>query len=519
MKYRCVGLFSILTVFILNTPILSADETRMVSSRKLLDNAAFPENDETRRLLFDTFALSSHEDTEAPFMLNKQVSDGRLVQFELRNALTNLYYIFRNQRGNVPHESYPLWGRGTWIIKKDILSGSLLQAKVFLQDDELSFIRLFPRGNNRSSLDVHLYGRQLSDDVIIPLPFEELILAPVARIVSLTERTVNWEMIFPNPDSRGYRYVENMVNQLSRYQSAITELADGAINGAGLNVLIETGKLIGVGEPTGNGGTLESGKTGLNCSGYVKWVVDGLYSAWSGHSGARYLNIDELRQPSFRGNRNPWSDSRSAASDETRKKLELLLRDPYFGLDWNRNLARIVEEARLGRTLSDEEIALLDTGELAGVSYSRDRGYNLDDIQSVLFQLASLRPGAIYLAAFNSRFVPEPTALDPNPIPLHQYWHVSILAPWFSDGAMGDERGRFHATVLDVGDVAETLLSDSQTGAKSRFIETMKANATRYARLGRDKQGLTLVPEVMVHLTRIDVAPDFVPSPLAEAIP
>jgi len=504
-------------VFILNTPILSADETRMVSSRKLLENAAFPENDETRRLLFDTFAQLSHEDTETPFMLNRQVSDGRLVQFELRKTLTDLYYIFRNQRGNEPHESYPLWGRGTWIIKKDLLSGSLLQAKVFLQDDELSFIRLFPKGNNRSSLDIHVYGRQLGDDVIIPLPFEKLIFAPVARIVSSTERSVNWEMIFPNPDSRGYRNVENMVNQLSRYQSAITELADGAINGAGLNVLIETGELIGVGEPTGNGATLESGKTGLNCSGYVKWVVDGLYSAWSGYPG--YLDIDELRQPSSRGNRNPWSETRSATGDEARKKLDFLLRDPYFGLDWNRNLARIVEETRLGRALSVEEITLLDTGELMGIPYIRDRGYNLDDIQSALFQLASSRPGAVYLAAFNSRFVPEPTAADPEPIPLHQYWHVSILAPWFSDGARGDERGRFHATVLDVGDVAETLLRDSQTGTKSQFIETIRTNAMRYARLGRDKQGRALVPEIMVHLTRIDVAPDFVPSPLAEAIP
>ena len=179
-----------------------ADEAGMVAFRKLLEHSGFPENDETRRLLGEEVMAPAYPAVETPFKINRQLSDGRLVQFEVRKAVRDWYLIFRNQRGAEPREIYPVWGRGTWIIKKDLLTGAFLQAKIFLQDDETSFVRLFPMDDGRSRLDVHLYGRQLGDDVIIPVPFEALVLSPFARIVSLTERSVPWEILFPDPDSR-----------------------------------------------------------------------------------------------------------------------------------------------------------------------------------------------------------------------------------------------------------------------------------------------------------------------------
>jgi hypothetical protein len=517
MIRRIAGLlFSIFWV-VLQNPVLHAEEARMAAYRDLLEHSGFPENDETRRLLSDAIIAPAYPAVETLFKINRQYSDDRFVQFEVRKAARDWYLIFRNQRGDVPYETYPLWGRGTWIIKKDLLTGSYLQAKIFLQDDEFSFVRIFPDGKSRSRLDVHMYGRQLGEAVIIPVAFEELMLAPFAHIVTLTDRSVDWAVIFPNPDSRGFRNVENMVRLLYPHSSLITEFADGAISGEGLNVHIDSGEFINAGDQTGYGKNLEPGQTGLNCSGYVKWVADGLYSAWTGKPGARYLPVEELRRPTLRDNRNPWNDARSATDRDARSKLDVLLRDTWFGLDWNRNLARIVEAARLGRALNPDEIRVLDTGELAGIPYQRDLGYNLDDLPSALFQLAAKRPGSIYLAAVNSRFVPEPTEAEPKPVPLHQYWHVSIMAPWFSDGSDGRERGSFHVAVLDVGDVSESLVANPVNGLTPRYPEKIKARAVQYARLGRDDKGVALVPEVMIHLSRVDVPRDFKPSPLAEA--
>ena len=513
------GMIPFILLALIFIPALSAgaDEADLVRFRNLLERSSFPENDETRRLLSDTVTAPAYPAVETLFKINRQLSDGRLVQFEVRKAVRDWYLIFRNQRGNEPRETYPLWGRGTWIIKKDLLTGSYIQAKIFLQDDENSFVRIFPMKDNRSRLDVHLYGRQLDDDVIIPVSFEELMLTPFARIAALTEHSVDWDMIFPDPDSYGYRNVEQLVNALAYYEESIEEVGDAAVNGAGLNVFIESGDLVLIGEATSGGGILEKGQTGLNCSGYVKWVADGLYSAWSGTPGSRHLDIDVLRQTTSRSNRNPWNESRSASGDDAREDMEALLRDPQFGLDWNRNLAWIVEETRLGRNLSADEKDALDTGKLIGIPYRRDLGYNLDDLASALYQLAAASPGAVYLAAVNSRFLPEPTESDPDPIPLHQYWHVSILAPWFDSGKNGTERGQFRVAVLDVGDVSESLLRDPRLIGEPRFPANIMSNATRYARLGRDDSGNALIPEVMFHLIRMDVPSDVQPSPLPEA--
>jgi len=511
----------ILAVLLLGIPssgiLLSAGEAELRPFRDLLEDSGFPENDETRRLLSDAVVAPAYPAVESPFRIHRQVSDGRLVQFEIRRGVREWYLIFRNQRGEEPRETYPLWGRGTWIIKKDLASGAYLQAKIFLQDDEESFVRIFPTVDGRSRLDVHLYGRQLGDDVVLPVAFEELMLSPFARIASLSDRSVDWSGIFPDPDAPGYRRVERMVSRLYPSEESILEVADAAIDGGGTNVYIETGAVVRAGDPLSRGGTLPVGFSGLNCSGYVKWVVDGIHAAWSGHPGSGHLDLEPLREPTGRSNRNPWNESRSATDADARRELESLLRDPHFGLDWNRNLARIAESARLGRPLSAVETAALDTGELLGIPYRRDMGYDLTDLDTALYQLAAARPGVVYLAAVNSRFRPEPSDDDPNPLPLHQYWHVSILAPWFDDGANGGERGRFRVVVLDVGDVSESLLRRPGFSGEPRFPAAIRANAQRYAGLGRDDQGNALVPEVSIHLSRLDVPRDFEPVPLPDA--
>jgi len=492
---------------------LGAQETELTRFRALLRRSSFPENDETRRLFMEAIMAPSFSTVE--FELNRQRSDGRLVWFEVRRALREWYVIFRNQRGKVPREDYPLWGRGNWIIKKDLVTGSFVQAKVFLQDDKDSFVRIFPSKDGRSLLDIQLYGQRLGDDVLIPFSFEALMTAPFARIVELTEHTVAWELVFPDPGAIGYRYVENLVGELSNYTELIQEMDDAAIGEFGDNVFIESGEAIFAGLPTSDGGSLVPGNTGLNCSGFVKWIVDGIYSAWKGKPGSFFLAIDDLRQPTPRLNRNPWGESRSASGKDVRENLQALLRDPMFGLDWNRNLGRIAEEARLGRTLTLEEIHALEGSGLSGIPYQRDLGVRLGSLNAALYQLAATRPGAIYLAAVNSRFLPAPTELHPDPLPLHQYWHVSILAPWFDDGE-GGERGMFRVAVLDVGDVSESLLSNPRTGRTPAFLSTIVRNAIRYARLGRDGEGKVLIPEVMMHLVRLEVPADFEACPLPE---
>ena len=345
-----------------------SEETDLAPFRQMLDQSHFPENGESRRFLQHLIMFPAYPDDEIPFRILRQRSDGRIVQFELRKTILDWYLIFRSQRGDDIDGEYPLWGRGTWIIKKSLLTGAFVQAKVFLQDDEGSFLRIFPNDDNRSRLDIHLYGKQMGDEVIIPIPFSKLIMLSFAEIVFSTDRLVDWNLIFPNPQQHGYRRVEELVKKIQPYTDKIVEVDDAAIDGGGKNVSIETGELLPV-------HAVPSGKTGLNCSGFVKWIADGVYSAWVGKPGQTYLDIDPLRAPVESGMLNSWSKSRSAANQEIRMNNSSI-RDPLFGLNWNRNLAQRIESARIRRELTPEEKEALNTGTLFGISHRKNMAIN-----------------------------------------------------------------------------------------------------------------------------------------------
>ncbi|PIE04106.1 MAG: hypothetical protein CSA76_05930 [Spirochaetales bacterium] len=495
-------------LFILG-PVLSvsAGEAELAPFRVMLEKSGFPENDETRRLNADNLKAPNYSAVETRLDIYRQMSDSRLVEFEVRKQAVEWYLIFRNQRGTEPWETFPIWGRGNWVVKRSLLDGAYIQAKIFIQDNEESFVRLFPMEGGRCRLDVYLYGRQLGDDVIVPASFESLLFSPFARIMFLTQRSIPWKTVFPNPERIGYRRVAALAEVLSLYSGSIQEIPDAGIDGGGLNAYIDSGDLVPA-------ELMEPGKTGLNCSGYVKWVADGIYSAWSRAPGALFLDVEELKKPGARRSRNSWNESYSASGKDARNSMESLLRDPFFGLDWNRNIARIIREAQLGRALSSAEWAALDSSPLPGVSWVENMGYPLDALGTALYQLASAYPGKIWLAAVNSPFRPEPSADDPRPLSLHQYWHVAILAPWFDDGSEGREKGTFRVAVLDTGDVAESLLSGPSGESPAAFPRIIQDRAVVYARLGRDDNGVLQKPEVRVHLTAVELPENYQPSPL-----
>lgn len=488
-----------------------ADEVTLVPFRKMLTESGYLENGETRRQFYHLIVASTYPSEEQPFHLYRQRSDGRLVQFELRKGIREWYLIFRNQRGFEPYETFPLWGRGTWILKKNLFTGDLIQAKIFLQDNQDSFIRLFPHGKERSRLDVHLYGKKLNDDVIIPLPFSELMRVSLAKIVEMTEQTIRWKSIIPNPHSREYRKVESFVKKLDFYSEQIIEIDDAAIDGGGLNVFIETQKAI----PSD---MVSPNSVGMNCSGYIKWVADSIFSSWGSSTGRQYSEIDSLRQPTERTNNNAWNDFHSVLEQDARNNLDRLVRDPYFGLDWTRNLAWLLESARMKMELSKEQKQELSTGNIKGIPYQKNMGYPLEDLVPVLYQLAIKYPGAVYFAAINSRFRPEASVGEPEPLSLHQYWHVLILAPWFESGIQNDRMGHFRIGVLDTGGVELTLLSPADSEKKFPFLQKYWKKATEYAKLGKGEDGEPIVPEVMVHLVRVMIPPEFQPLPLSSVL-
>lgn len=339
---------------------------------------------------------------------------------------------------------YPVYAQGSWVIKRSESDGSFLQAKVFLRSDSGTFARVFPAGG-RSRLDVVAYGGVLCHDVMVPLPFEELLVSPFSRVMALTADVVDWGLFSPDPALYGdaRRFLESVRSRLPGLRYA----DDGALDADGRAVLIDSLRP-------------QSGAPGLNCSGFAKWLADGVRAPLSGD----YLAVEGLKVRML--------DARGSSFTE---KFEESL-DPFFALDWSRALAAATwasfypsrpAEPPKAYDVSEPPFALIvsDSDPVNGGSAYETYADNFDDagiglrgLKSMLFLLASREPGRFYLASFNAR--------DRDPPNLRRYFHIAALVPYF------DEDGVFRVAVFE--SAAETSLERVMSDRDYEYVKLVR---------------------------------------------
>ncbi|WP_319560865.1 hypothetical protein [Marispirochaeta sp.] len=307
---------------------------------------------------------------------------GTLVRFQVVTQNEALYILLVNNREG----SYPLYSAGTYIIKRSIDDGSFIQAKIFLKNDPDTFVRLFPF-KDRAKLELYLYGTLIHQDLVLPLSFEELLFSPFSRLVSLTSGRIDWARILPGPpESRSE--IAGMIDAVRDKLPFLPDMEDGAMDDAGRFVYIETGER-------------ESGG-GFNCSGFAKYVADGIY--YGRHGRLMPIQPLKMKHPDLRGD--PWS---RRFEDE---------RDPFFGLDWTRNIGHILN----GRANGSYEA--MDVRDVPHARYIEDVGYPMEKLKAVLYYLALKFPGSFYLGSVNAQFGTDPV--------LRQHIHVVVLMPYIN---------------------------------------------------------------------------------------
>ncbi len=352
-----------------------------------------PETAQTRQRLMDVIMGPP---AQARWIDNRSFADdGHPVRFETARAGDFTYYLFLNQS---PTGEFPTVYEGNASIKRNLTDGSLLYLTILLRRDSSSFVRLHPAGG-RVRMEASLFGVQVAANVMIPLSFDEVVGVPLQRLAELTRDRVDWDLLA----GRGERSAD-VVRVLTAARSIIPRLRDeddGAFDASGKPVLIATGK------PSSGG---------LNCSGFAKWIMDGFYKPLTG----RYMDIAALKAKdlTIRGNR-------FSEHYETE-------RDPFFGLDWTRNMAVALAVARTGRRAGAESF---DVRSVPFMDYVEDSGYPIDRIELAMYLLAREEPDRIFLGSIETDFGRSPT--------LRQHSHVAVLFPLF------DADGQFRVAVLE----------------------------------------------------------------------
>ncbi len=401
------------------------------------------ENHEIRKRLWDTLVTAPRETVLAKAASIERNAWGSWSVSVDRNKGSFYIIVSPENAGKAP-----IYSQGSWIIKRSETDGSFRQAKIFLRSDPGTFARIYPAGS-RSRIDVIAYGGVLYREVAIPLPFEEVLRSPFSRIRQLTDDVIEWELFTPDPAL--YRDLRSLAGSVRDHLPGLAYADDGAIDEDGRSVFIST--LADQPAPAG-----------LNCSGFVKWLVDGMLHPITGS----YLSVASLRN-----RMTGWRGGSFTESFEERL-------DPFFGLDWSRALAKaawssfypsLSDDSPLSNDVDDTPFALRvsDADPVNGGSTYEaftdnfeDAGIDVRGLKASLFILAAREPGRFYLAQFNAR--------DQKPPSLRRYFHIAALFPYF------DDDGIFRVSVFE--SAAETSLDRVLSDRDYEFVKLVRMPAS-----------------------------------------
>ncbi|MDR1596465.1 MAG: hypothetical protein LBR99_02050 [Treponema sp.] len=362
-----------------------------------------------------------------PVVLNKRrtlqtLSGGGQVEIRAEAAGDEFMIILARELNG----SFPGWAQGSWILTRRSDDGSPVRIRIFLQTDFNNYIQFRPFSADKCVMDVVIYNAYVVNSLPLPIPFERLFTLPLEEVLSLTNGKFPRRYFEPQIDS--YRDVRKFIDELRERISGLSFRDDGAMDENGRYVFIKDL-------------SIQSGEPGLNCSGFAKWVVDGILKPLTGER----LPIGPLKAPF--GER---GSGLTAPYEE--------LRAPFFGLDWTRNLASIAGKAlRAPEFASPEEIevrnapfSMLIRRKKGGPvvqsfpGYLADAGFDIEGIHPLLYTLAIDEPGRIYLASVNAEMGAPVTADNPRGLPrMRQHFHVAVLIPYFN------EYGNFRVAVFE----------------------------------------------------------------------
>jgi hypothetical protein len=401
--------------------------------------SSFPETHHARRLLVPAVMKAGARPNFVPRQVVRRAGAPPVaVRTEYQNDRSYTLFIPRSRDGFV------VASPGTFIIRRRMNDGAVDQVKLFLQPHEGSFIRVRPGpGRSTVEMDLHLGGASFEQRVPVAMTMDRLLVAPFSELIAVTGASVDWSSAFPDVADPGYRDVERMVAQIREALPRLPDAEDGAMDHEGRLVSIETTR------------PMEQ-RPGFNCSGFAKWVVDGLVRPRHGS----YLSVESLttKHLGHRGTR--WSDG---------YEREL---DPYFGLDWTRNLALHWEAVRSGEDVDLGSPEAMDVRSFSFARYREDIGYPVKQLNRLLYRLAVREPGTIYLGSL-SRPLPERGNL-------RHHSHVVVLLPYF------DRNGTFRTVVME------------------RNVETGVTELRRR------------YPDDFIHLVRVATHGDFSPPTFAQ---
>ncbi|ACH94747.1 hypothetical protein ACE4V3_01725 [Borrelia recurrentis] len=348
---------------------------------------------------------------------------------EVSNSIVGdyVYYSFFNRKNGVSY-IFP----GSYVIK--VGKHGIEQVKIFFLNRSDTFIRI-KAGDVHSNADFYLINTLIHKDIKLPFKISDIATGSFIEVVRYIDNFIDFELFNPKY-LEVYDNVSNMVDSLKSFlkiSPLMFEVHDGAMNEFGEMVYIKTG------EP-------QREPIGFNCSGFSKWVADSIYKVKT----EKLLKIKDLkvRHIGVRGN--------------AFTKYHEFSRDPFFGLDWTRNIAYKLHNVNVNLDLS--KIKEFDVNNIGFLKYIENRGYEIDNLEFILYYLAVKDPGHIYLGSLN-------TTIDGFPGKIF-HKHIVVLFPFI------DQNSIFRVSLMEIND--ETSIKSLKDRYPNSYIHLVKVKVPKH---------------------------------------
>ncbi|MBR6215027.1 MAG: hypothetical protein IKQ84_01315 [Spirochaetaceae bacterium] len=370
---------------------------------------------------------------------NVQTDFGQVFQVRAEREGSEVAIVFAPREG-----SYDFLGKapGAWVVYRDYYSGKILRVNVYFQYDSRVYVCLRPDNQPKkpkSEVDLIIHGAYACRGVPLGIPFSEVLKLSFSELFNLTKETVPWNYV--KTDYRNYVNNNKMVEKIRRKLPQFEYIEDAAYDEFENPVYISTGEA--------RSGT--PGKIGINCSGFTKWVVDGITIALSGSA----TKIEALKQPTIE-------------LDGTLYKSQAEEEEMFRSYDWIRNLSTAAVCAErdkefpagtLGVDVQVNPFAGLKSpdGTVRNVGFVPKTGYEINLLKPLLYVLAATEPDMLYLGAVKT--CKSKTEDEPETWTFH---HDVVFLPYF------DQAGICHIEVFESG--VETSFEEFVEDNKGSYI-------------------------------------------------
>ena len=266
----------------------------------------------------------------------------------------------------------------------------LLKVKVYYQRNNDSYL-LFDK-KKRGKCDVYLFGRLYRKNLAYYFSIDSLKYLSINSILSLLDSNKIGKEILIEKDDLFLK--EKLIQKIIIPSINFKYVRDGARDEFGNYVYILTGE------------EQKKNEQGLNCSGFVKEIADNYIKLFI--PSFKWLKISDLKQ----GRTNERKNNSLQQYD--------LKYDPFFGLDWVKNIADNINKNCNYKIIKAEEYNT-DTN----APYFKNRGFNIEDLKEILFRDQQKDSTYFYILIFNRLRNKRPI------IPEHH--HLSVIVPYFKD--------------------------------------------------------------------------------------